>query len=215
MCRSHSVQYSSLACLSGIALLEPGIEHAVREDEVRYVPAAQREPDRQSVELPDAVDDDGVVAGAVARQPAEQAPIEGIAQLRWPECDQAGLPAAVTGIGRVAATDVGLHALQRQRLPQLPQPFRRASGGGVDRRYDMEDLHVRWLARMGSTGRCAGQLLQTMAGLLPLRCAGTRKAPGTLRRRRRGARAVRCGSARTKLCESAPKRRQRPPTLLP
>src|SRR5205823_2587479 len=51
------------------AAFEPRVEHPMRKDKVRRISSVKSAPRAKAVILPEAVDDDGVITGAVLAQP--------------------------------------------------------------------------------------------------------------------------------------------------
>ena len=82
-----------LEMLQRILLLEPWIEHAVSEQNVRRAGIAQSAPGAKAVKLPDPVDDDGVVPATVGTQPRDEPGAEAVTRA---SSDQADRPAKET-----------------------------------------------------------------------------------------------------------------------
>ncbi len=59
--------------LQRIGAVEPGIEHAVREDEVRRLASVERPPDAEAAVIPEAMDDHRIILRAPLRDPPPEA----------------------------------------------------------------------------------------------------------------------------------------------
>ena len=152
--------------------VEIGVEHAVRIDEIARVGAAERPLRREGGEVPQAIDDDGVIALRVLAQPGNEARAVAIAHP-----GNAALPGDVSGVGvahRIDRDRAGLDPriardVERQDLAVaalLPQHRRRGENTldraaifRVNRRYHVQYNHRRVTVRL--------RLILDEAGLQP------------------------------------------------